>query len=318
MNHDVSRDSVGAIHPSHETEVFWAEATGAPGPRLTTAAGSFEVEYFPSGDDRVFGAYHTPPGTPVGRVLICSPISKEWATNHRREVMLSWELAASGFAVQRFCYRGCGESGGDTLDITFERMVADAEVALARLTERGGDTPLIIQGTRFGAFVAAAVARRSPGASLVFWQPFGQGSTFFREVFRAQMIGDLKQGERGRSSKDVLRALEENKWVDVLGDPIGWDLYQSATELSLVDLIDGKRDGLLVQMSSRKQIKSEYSKLADHFDQSGGSLDIQIVEDEEAWWFGARTGPRKIEIRAAALEAIPMTVRFASAAVKAQ
>lgn len=317
-NHNVSRDMLGVTHPSHETEVLWAEATGAPGPRLTTATGSFEVEYFESGDDRVFGAYHTPPGTPLGRALICSPISKEWATNHRREVVLSWELAARGFAVQRFCYRGCGESGGDTLDITFERMVADAEVALAKLTERSGDVPLIVHGTRFGAFVAAAVARQSPGAALVFWQPFIQGSSFFREVFRAQLIGELKQGRRSGSSKETLTALEEDKSVDVLGDPIGWDLYQSASELSLVDLVDDKRHGLLVQMSARNQVKSEYSKLADHFDRLGGSLDIQVVEDEEAWWFGARSGPRKLEIRAAALEAIPMTVRFASAAVKAR
>ena len=65
-------------------------------------------------------------------------------------------------------------------------------------------------------------------------------------------------------------------------------------------------------MSSRKQIKNEFSKLADYFEQLGGHLDIEIVEDEEAWWFGARGGGRhKFEIHSAALEAIPMTVEFA-------
>lgn len=304
---------IAAAELGRRTEISWAEATGAPGPRLSSTSGSFEVESFESGDDRIFGACHLPAETPVGGVLVCSPLFKEWGTNHRREVLLAWELAANGFAVQRFSYRGCGESGGDTLALTFERMVADAETALARLIDRCGPERLIIQGTRFGALVAAAVAGRHPGASLALWQPFVEGSAFFREVFRAQMIGDLKQGQRGLSTKDVLEALERDKWVNVLGEPIGWELYKSSSRLSLLDLVDSERNGLLVQMSARKQVKGEYSKLSDHFAALGGRLEIHLVDDDEAWWFGARGGERKLEIRAAALEAIPLTVQFAEA-----
>lgn len=302
-----------ATTPGLETESRWNDATGAPGPVLQTASASFGVEFFESGKERIFGAKHSPKGASRAGVLVCSPLSKEWDTNHRREVMLGWELASRGFAVQRFNYRGCGESGGDPRSITFERMVEDAEAALARLTDTlDGDTRIIIQGTRLGAMVAATVAGRHPGAALALWQPITSGDDFFREVFRAQMIGDLKQGERGLSSKEVLKELEREGWVDVLGYPIGWELYQSTAHLSLFDLIRDARDGSLVQMSARNQVKGAYAKLAEHFETLGGQLEVNIVDDDEAWWFGARSGQRKLEIRAAALDAIPITVGFAA------
>lgn len=303
--------------PDLESESAWSDAIGAPGPELKTPSTTFGVEFFDSGGQQIFGASHSPTVAPLGGVLVCSPLSKEWDTNHRREVMLGWELAAKGFEVQRFNYRGSGESGGDARDITFERMVEDAEAAMAKLLDKlGDDTRVIVQGTRLGALVAAEIAGRHRGAALAMWQPFTKGGDFFREVFRAQMIGDLKQGKRGASSKEIVKDLEQDGWVGVLGYPIGWKLYQTVANLSLFDMIPEACDGSLVQMSARNQIRNEYTKLAQHFEQRGGQLDIDLVDDDEAWWFGARSGQRKLEIRAAALEAIPITVRFATRLVE--
>lgn len=309
---NLQAETPDASIPTVETESMWRDATGAPGAELMAPSASFGVSFFKSGNESIFGATHAPSAAPRGGVLVCSPLSKEWGTNHRREVILAWELAAQGFAVQRFNYRGCGESGGDPRALTFERMVEDAEAALAKLDERlDDDSRIIIQGTRLGALVAAAVAQRRPGAALALWQPFTDGNSFFREVFRAQMIGDLKQGQRGASSKEILKQLQEDGWVGVLGYPIGWELYASTSHLSLFDLIVDARVGSLVQMSTRSQPKSEYTKLSQHFEELGGHLEIDIVDDDEAWWFGARSGQRKLEIRAAARQAIPITVDFA-------
>lgn len=298
--------------PDRRAGRYWAEAAGAGGSTLTTEVGSFAVENLGSPGRPLLGAFHSPATSPVGGVLICSPLYKEWGINHRREVLLSWELAAQGFAVQRFSYRGVGDTIGVTHSMTFDTLMEDAHVAMERLLTRCGQGRIIVQGTRFGALVAAAVAQSHPDASLVFWQPFVKGSALFREIFRSRMIGDLKKGLTGSSDKELLAELEQNGWLDVLGYPIGWEFYRSASDLSLLDLVsDSERSGLLVQMSSRQQVKNEYSKLSRHFEDLGGTLEIRLVEDDEAWWFGASGGPRKLEVKAAALEAVSETVRFA-------
>lgn len=298
--------------PDRRAGRYWAEAAGGNGSTLTTEAGSFAVENLGSPDLPLLGAFHSPATSPVGGVLICSPLYKEWGINHRREVLLSWELAAQGFAVQRFSYRGVGDTIGATRSMTFDTLMEDAHVAMEHLLRRCGPGRIIVQGTRFGALVAAAVARSHPDASLVFWQPFTKGPAFFREIFRSRMIGDLKKGLTGSSDKDLVAELEQNGWIDVLGYPIGWEFYRSASDLSLFDLVsEAGRSGLLVQMSTRQQVKNEYSKLSRHFEDLGGTLEIRLVEDDEAWWFGASGGPRKLEVKAAALEAVSETVRFA-------
>ena len=71
------------------------------------------------------------------------------------------ELAATGWAVLRFNFRGIGESEGESS--TGEAEVADARGAIALIRERFGDLPTALAGWSFGAAVAVRAAAVEPG-----------------------------------------------------------------------------------------------------------------------------------------------------------
>jgi len=148
--------------------------------------------FFGSGPLRMFGCTHAPQGRALGGVVICSPVLGEFLRNYRNEVMLARDLAVSGFAVQRFHYRGSGHSDGEWCDATFETMRDDAIVAAEWLKAATGVSDIAFVGTRWGALIAASAIPRFPMAPLVVIEPPLDCSRYFREVLRWRLMRELK------------------------------------------------------------------------------------------------------------------------------
>src|SRR5207245_489466 len=92
-----------------------------------------EVRFFADG---IFGSRTLPLDIPIrGGVVICPPLFMDVHRTARLEVLLARELAARGLAVQRFCYRGTGFSGGDDRDLALDRMLQDAQIATNALRD---------------------------------------------------------------------------------------------------------------------------------------------------------------------------------------
>ncbi len=100
---------------------------------------------------------------PLG-VLVCSPLHAEMQRNYRREVLLSRRLASAGAAVERFHYRGTGNSAGEPGRLALDTMIEDGIAAVHHLQQRVGGVPLVVLGTRVGGLVAAAVAVGGEGS----------------------------------------------------------------------------------------------------------------------------------------------------------
>ena len=131
-----------------------------------------ELSYFGGPGRRLYGCLHTPLRQElIGGVVICSPTLVDFDRIYRREFSLAVSLAARGFAVQRFHYRGSGNSEDIAGDATLETMAEDALTAAERLTDKTGADRLGFVGTRLGAFVSAAAARRHGSAPLSLWEP---------------------------------------------------------------------------------------------------------------------------------------------------
>ena len=124
-----------------------------------------EIGFVDSGGRQMFSALHRPDGASNAAVVICSPIQAEQLRNYRREVLLARELARQGLTVQRFHYRGSGNSDGSPADVTFETMLEDARTAL-RLMQDRADGAIALVGTRLGASVAAIVGREADARAL--------------------------------------------------------------------------------------------------------------------------------------------------------
>jgi alpha/beta superfamily hydrolase len=266
----------------------------APGPRaaatrLDPASGAREEVEFFGGPQRLFGCLHVPASEANAGLLICSPVASEFEKNYRRETLLAWALASRGIAVGRFHYRGVGHSDGEAADLSIEGMIEDAQAAMERLVDRTGISRLLFLGTRLGALVAGAMARRHRGAPLALWEPVLDGSQYFREVFRAGFMADLRQG-RGRaapSADEVVTRLRSEGRVDVVGYTVGRPLYDSAVSRSLEsDLGADPRPVLVVQLSQSQQVRPAYRALADRLGASGSRVDVVVIDEAEAWWFG--------------------------------
>jgi alpha/beta superfamily hydrolase len=257
-----------------------------------------EAGFFGRGPLRIFGALTLPPGTPHAGVVICCPFQAELLKTYRREVLLARSLAGRGFAVQRFHYRGSGNSDGDAFDATFETMREDTAAAAERVSERAGVRRVAFVGTRLGGLIAAAVAGSRPHPSpIALWEPVVDPEVYFREVFRGLFVRDLKEDGGSRGRADPLDELEREGSVDVLGYTITARLRESALGHRLADeLGDRPRPILLVGSGRSGELPGEYEALRARWTGQGFAVAGRVMPSREAWWFGKRPVGRREEL----------------------
>jgi hypothetical protein len=246
------------------------------------------VGFLGFGSQQMFGCTYVPAGQPTGGVVICCPLQAEFLKNYRREVLLARSLASQGVAVQRFHYRGSGNSLGESYAETYETMLDDTLAAADWLAQQTGVSNFAFLGTRASALVAASAASRRTGAPLALWAPIDP-SRYFREVFRARLIGHLKQGA-GNGSTSAGSAHDEMRrsgFVEVLGYAITSSLYKSMISRSLIEeLGTTPRPVLLVQIEAGGRLRHEYANIAHGWIDLGFDVECKVIDLEQAWWFG--------------------------------
>jgi alpha/beta superfamily hydrolase len=223
---------------------------------------------------------------PVGGLVVCSPICNDFLRNYRREVLLARRLGSQGVAVQRFHYRGTGNSDGQEGAITLDGMQADADAAVDHLRARISDAPIAVLGTRFGALAAASAAARLPGAPLILVDPIVEADRFFREAWRAPMARALKEGRAAPRRQELLAELEQHGSVDILGHAVGRALYESSMGRVLAgELGDPSRPVLVVQLGRRAGVRPETERLVTDLRERGFDVDLLVTGEEQPWWF---------------------------------
>ncbi|MGH8946458.1 MAG: hypothetical protein ACRDVL_09935, partial [Acidimicrobiia bacterium] len=234
----------------------------------------------------IFGISHLPPGDATGGLVICSPVHAEFRRNYRREVLLARSLAAKGVAVQRFHYRGTGNSAGEGSDTTLATMQADGLAAARWLSQQAGDLSLAFLGTRLGALAAAGAAARLPGAPLVLWEPVTEHGPYLRDAVMAKVIRNLKEGRSGNPSvEELLEELRRDGEMDVVGYSVDWPLVESIQEHSLAQEVGlDPRPLLLVQVGG-SELRPHFRALVTRWETVGFPVGTEVVPWREAWWF---------------------------------
>ncbi len=91
--------------------------------------------------------------------------------SHRQFVLLARAVAAAGYPVLRFDYRGMGDSGGRARD--FEAIDADVDAAIAALRAETGVERVVLWGLCDAASAALIHARRSDAvAAMILLNPW--------------------------------------------------------------------------------------------------------------------------------------------------
>lgn len=286
-----------------------------PTSRVDPKTGTTErLEFFGTGRHKIFGCRYLPAGEPLGGLVICSSLHAEMLTSYRTEVLLARSLSRRGVAVQRFHYRGTGHSDGESHDITFESMREDALVAAGVLSDRAAIANPVFLGVRLGAIVAASAAAQSGEGPVLFWEPLLEGTRFFRDATRAQMMHKLKEtkftdGDRpsSGSADGAVPKPDLDGYLDVLGYQIAPPLEESARARSLVAELGGTpRPVFIAQLGRSKEPRGEYRTLAETLKAHGSRTQIAIIREEPISWFlpegGKQTGGRD--------ELVEMTTRW--------
>lgn len=245
------------------------------------------VDFLDAGPERMIGFLHTPLDPPRGGVVLCSSLHAEMMGNYRKEVLLAERLAERGLAVQRFHYRGTGNSGGLDADVTLDSLQDDARTWHQNLLDKTSVADVGFFGVRFGALAAAGAANASPGAPVAFWQPVLDPQLYFREIFRSQLMRELKSGKGpGPGATSLDDQLTSAGIADVLGYSIHETLYKSTLGRLLSDeLGPAPRAGLIVQISRQAELSSDLATLVAEWEGGGWRASTHVEVHEPAWWF---------------------------------
>lgn len=249
--------------------------------RDSATGASEEVAFVGEPGRRLFTVTNRPADEPRGCLIVCSPILIEQMRNYRREVVLARDLASRGFQVIRFHYRGSGHSDGDNESLLLQTMADDVRQVAAL----AGGTRAAFLGTRLGAVAAASAA--DPSQPLVLWEPTTSPRRYFREVFRAKAVGDLKQEDEQQTAPSPKEELAELGATEVLGFKVTAALVDSFAGAGLDELLTGRRArSLIIETTSREPTADEPGSEPNPDDDP--LVDRAVVVDKAAaWWFPA-------------------------------
>ncbi len=167
---------------------------------------------------------------PVARVLLIGPFASERQNSYLPWVRWARYLAARGFEVLRYDYRGVGESLGQFENATFRNWADDLGLLGDWFKKREPEMPLLLHGLEVGALLACEAFQHGIGDALLLWSPPVDAnqalrSTLLRWVGLEQL---LKPGAERISAGDYIRQLEQGLSIEVEGYQWPASLWQES------------------------------------------------------------------------------------------
>jgi exosortase A-associated hydrolase 2 len=204
-----------------------------------------------------FYLHHLPePGRPVrGALLHLHPWAEEMNKSRRMAALASRAFSDAGCAVLRIDLWGCGDSGGDFGDATWDGWIDDAVAAARWLQAAHPEAPLWLWGLRCGALLARALAERlEMPAHLLLWQPALQGKMLLQQFLRLKVAAQLADGG-GKAAMAALRQqVDAGQPIEVAGYVLNPALARGLEGAQLDPLpLRGTRDSRLVWLETSTQ-----------------------------------------------------------------
>ena len=234
--------------------------------------------------ERIFAAHHRPAQPASRAIVMCHPLGEEKLWAHRVFVTFARDLAAAGFAVMRFDFRGEGDSDRPFELSDFETRIEDACVAIDTVRDLNPSVSAVTTlGLRFGACVAAAAAtRRSDVSQLILWDPIVNGAAYMQAVLRLNLMFQMARYQRVVENRDALvERLAKGETVNIEGYELAESLYQQASEFRLADVLAKFAGSTLAVAITQGQTpaRAELAALAE----VTGRCDVAQVQEEPFW-----------------------------------
>jgi len=174
--------------------------------------------YLDRDGDQLYHVLHPAAGRKVGGIVLAQAMVPERDSFYFLWVHWARELAARGWDVFRFDYRGMGESTGRFEETSFSTWLDDVAAGLQFLRRRVGSRPVVLHGIRMGALLALTLFNQGRGDALMMWSSIA-GRDVLAEGLRLRLLMDLTNNRGGprRSRNDYTAELKAGRSVEVQG-----------------------------------------------------------------------------------------------------
>lgn len=177
-----------------------------------------EPFYLETADGPRFCLYHAPASPCHASLLYLHPLAEEMNRSRQMAALQARAFAAAGIAVLLLDLHGCGDSGGEFADASWDDWLRDVAASRAWLEQRSGHAAGL-WGLRLGALLALDAAHRADTAParLLLWQPVTDGAAHLNQFLRLRMAADMLQGGAREDGKALRARLQAGETLEVAG-----------------------------------------------------------------------------------------------------
>ena len=188
----------------------------------------------------IFAVLHAPADDdkPKGALLFVPPFAEEMNKSRRMTATQARNLAAGGWFVLIFDLYGCGDSGGELAEVTWETWSSDLRTCRNWLAKETG-YPVNLWALRFGALLAldnvSELDDQPP--RILLWQPIIDGKAILRTLLRQRLVAEMASGRKQTETTASLRArLSAGETLEISGYCISASLAASLDRTSLYEM----------------------------------------------------------------------------------
>lgn len=234
-----------------------------------------------------FCILHRPAMPPRATVLYLHPFAEELNKSRRMAALQARALAEVAFAVLQIDLFGCGDSGGDFRDASWDVWLRDVDLAVKWLRGHYG-VPVLLWGLRLGSLMACDYALQSGGdiESLLLWQPVLNGEQMLTQFFRMRMASEMLTSGAAKSGTQALRdQCYAGNVLEIAGYGLSPALVRAIDQLRLANLVPRKIPVFWIEVvpETGRSLSPAVTRVTDRWEEAGVDLSTHHVVGEPFW-----------------------------------